>query len=134
MQAVHVVEPANLSLAKNLTLDQDHRALTNDGAMGAAKIGPRTWNDAVFVKVHHSLAEMWHQLFPFDHREGKCTRHAMTAKGKQVVSIVYYCTDIMIGLAKLLLTLNGRLRTEATATCSSMRMKPIQRTGRALPT
>ena len=60
LQAVHIIEPVNLSLAKNLTQDQDNQALTNAGAVGAAKIGPRTWNDAVFVEVHISCETRLH--------------------------------------------------------------------------
>ena len=94
LQAVHIIEPANLSLAKNLTQDQDNQALTNVGAVGAAKIGPRTWNDAVFVEVQEQLPTLWHQMFSLLPTRRQCTRHVIMAKGK-LVCIGYYFTEII---------------------------------------
>ncbi len=45
LQAVHVIDPTNMTVIKNITQDQNGRSLTN--AAGA----PITWNDVIYIQV-----------------------------------------------------------------------------------
>ena len=51
MQAVHVINPANLSIVKTITRDQDGNTLSNVGANGGGSNISRSWNDAVLARV-----------------------------------------------------------------------------------
>lgn len=51
MQAVHVINPVNLSVVTTITKDQDGNTLSNYGAYGGAANTSRSWNDAVLAQA-----------------------------------------------------------------------------------
>ena len=56
VQAVHVINPANLSVVKTITEDQDGNPLSNEGAYGGGANISRSWNDAVLADVSSGVA------------------------------------------------------------------------------
>ena len=55
VQAVHVVNPVNLSVVKTITQDQDGNTLSNVGSYGGGLNISRSWNDAVLAEVSLSV-------------------------------------------------------------------------------
>ena len=55
IQVVHVISPANLSVAKTISQDQDGNTLSNNGSSGGAANISRSWNDAVLAEVIYSF-------------------------------------------------------------------------------
>ena len=55
IQAVHVINPANLSVVKTISQDQDGYTLSNIGSSGGAANISRSWNDAVLAEVIYSF-------------------------------------------------------------------------------
>ena len=55
IQAVHVINPANLSVVKTISQDQDGNTLSNNGSSGGAANISRSWNDAVLAEVIFSF-------------------------------------------------------------------------------
>ena len=51
VQAVHLINPANLSVMKTITRDQDGNTLSNVGAEGGGFNISRSWNDVVLARV-----------------------------------------------------------------------------------
>lgn len=54
VQAVHVINPSNLSVVKTIVQDQDGNTLSNVGANGGGANISRSWNDAVLAQVRTS--------------------------------------------------------------------------------
>lgn len=51
LQAIQVINPGNLTVVKNLTMDQASNPLTSTGSVSGNSTTPRVWNDAIYVEV-----------------------------------------------------------------------------------
>jgi hypothetical protein len=49
-KAIHVINPGNLTVVKNITADQAGNPLTSTGSVSGNSTTARSWNDAVFVQ------------------------------------------------------------------------------------
>ena len=52
---MHVINPANLSVVKTISEDNEGNPLNNVGSSGGAANMSRSWNDAVLAQVHYML-------------------------------------------------------------------------------
>ena len=50
-EAVHIINPTTMSVAKTLTVDSNGAPLTNNGSSGGNSTTSRTWNDVVYAEV-----------------------------------------------------------------------------------